>query len=312
MTSPVDRDGDIYLGVEIGGTKLQVCAGHPSAKILERIRFTVDKAAGAAGIRRHLEQTIPELARRMKPIAIGVGFGGPVDWVDGQICRSHQIEGWSGFHLASWLFDLARVPVYVDNDGNVAALGEALHGAGANFKTVFYVTLGSGVGGGLVVDGKIYHGAAPGESEIGHLRLDRSGTILENRCSGWSTDARLRAAAKSNPSGALARAIGDAIAGESKFLAAALAAGDSSAAQILHETADDLAFGLSHVTHLCHPEIIVLGGGLALVGEPLRAAVEKSLRPYLMEAFAPGPKIALSRLREDAVPVGALSLARNK
>ena len=71
----------------------------------------------------------------------------------------------------------------------MAALGEAMRGAGVGFNPVFYVTLGSGVGGGLVVDGRIYHGAKPGEAEIGHVRLDRNGTIVEARCSGWAVDA---------------------------------------------------------------------------------------------------------------------------
>ena len=84
---------------------------------------------------------------------------------------------------------------------------------------------------------------------------------------------------------------------------------DPLARVILEETAEDLAFGLSHVVHLFHPQIIVLGGGLALIGESLRGAVERPLRRFVMEAFAPGPKIALARLREDAVPVGALELA---
>jgi glucokinase len=309
MTKRGDKGGGLYLGIEIGGTKLQICVGDGTAQILERICFTVDKTAAAAGIRRQLEQTIPDLSKRVKPAAIGVGFGGPVDWHTGRICCSHQIEGWSEFPLAEWLLNLAQAPVRVDNDANVGALGEALRGAGADFHSVFYVTLGSGVGGGLVTAGKIFHGAMPGESEIGHVRLDRSGATLESRCSGWVVDARIRAAALKHPAGPLAKCVGSATANEAKFLAAALADNDPVAKQILDETADDLAFGLSHVTHLFHPEVIVLGGGLVLVGEPLRVAVEAALRRYLMEAFAPGPEIVLTRLREDAVPVGALSLA---
>ena len=216
------KGGRLYLGIEIGGTKLQIFAGDASGRVLERIRFAVNKAEGAAGIRRHLEQTIPDLARRLKPAAVGAGFGGPVDWRTGQIWCSHHIEGWSEFPLGSWLSGLAGAPAQVDNDANVAALGEALHGAGADFKIVFYVTLGSGVGGGLVANGSIFHGARPGEAEIGHIRLDRSGTILESRCSGWAVDARIRAAVKMNPRGPLARCVGSAAANEAKFLAGAL------------------------------------------------------------------------------------------
>ncbi|HEX3718550.1 MAG TPA: ROK family protein [Verrucomicrobiae bacterium] len=308
----IDCSGEgsgLYLGVEIGGTKLQLFAGNQSAQIVERFRFDVDPTSGAEGIRSQIAHALPQLTQRLKPIATGVGFGGPVDWKTGRICCSHQVEGWSDFPLVDWLSDLARTPIFVDNDANVGALGEALHGAGVGFDPVFYVTLGSGVGGGLVTGRKIYHGARPGESEIGHVRLDRAGKLVEDRCSGRAVDAKLRAAKAQHPQSALARCIGDATRGEAKFLSAALLQNDPFARAILEETAEDLAFGLSHVVHLFHPQIIVLSGGLALVGESLRAAVERSLRRFVMEAFAPGPKIVLASLGEDAVPVGALELA---
>jgi len=296
------------IGIEIGGTKLQLVVGDGSGKILERKRRTVDKTKGAAGIREQIE-ALAELTREQKPRAIGVGFGGPVDWRSGKICKSHQIEGWSEFDLAGWLQKLSGVPVIVDNDANVAALGEALHGAAFGFNPMFYVTLGSGVGGGLILDQKTYHGASPGEAEIGHLRLDRHGTTLESRCSGWAIDVRIREIGKREPQTILGRMLGPSPGGEAKHLSAALAQGDPSARKILFELAEDLSFGLSHATHLFHPEIIVIGGGLAHLGEPLRAAVENSLPNFLMEAFAPGPKVRLAALLEDAVPVGALALA---
>jgi glucokinase len=213
--------------------------------------------------------------------------------------------------LGGWLRPLAGAPVVVDNDANVAALGEAMRGAGVGFNPVFYVTLGSGVGGGLVAEGRIYHGAKPGEAEIGHVRLDRHGTIVEARCSGWAVDERIRELKVKEPGSLLARLTGPTVGGEAKHLAAAWQQGDAAARRLMRETAEDLAFGLSHVVHLFHPDIIILGGGLAGVGEPLRASVESALRPFMMEAFAPGPRIALTALGEDAVPVGALELARD-
>jgi glucokinase len=270
----------------------------------------VDPGRGAAGIRQQIEGALPELLRGRRILRAGVGFGGPVDWKTGKICRSHQIEGWSEFDLGGWLQHLAGAPVVVDNDANVAALGEAMREAGVGANPVFYVTLGSGVGGGLVVDGKIYHGAKPGEAEIGHVRLDRHGTIVEARCSGWAVDARIRELKLKEPGGLLARLTGQTVGGEAKHLAAAWQQGDAAASRLLRETAEDLAFGLSHVVHLFHPEIIIVGGGLSGVGEPLRALIEAALRPFTMEAFAPGPRIALAALGEDAVPVGALELAQ--
>ena len=301
---------DRYLAIEIGGTKLQLFVGDASARILERKKLTVQPAQGAVGIRQQMEQVLPGLIQDHPISAVGVGFGGPVDWRSGHIARSHQIEGWSGFDLAGWLRELTGVPVSVENDANTAALGEALHGAGVGSDPVFYVTLGSGVGGGLVVGQKVYHGATPGEAEIGHVRLDRQGTILESRCSGWAVDARIRQWAKAEPASVLGRAAGACAGGEAKHLASALAQGDGMAQRILGEVAEDLAFGLSHVIHLCHPALVILGGGLSGVGEPLRLAVEQALSPFLMEVFLPGPRIVRAALGEDAVPVGALKLAR--
>jgi glucokinase len=299
----------MLVGIEIGGSKLQVVAGDEPARIIHRIRRAVTRENGAAGIRAQIESALAELAALGHPTAIGVGFGGPVDSATGRIRRSHHIEGWSEFQLADWLGSVGGSPVSVDNDANVAALGEALYGAGTGRSPVFYVTLGSGVGGGLVVNGDIYHGTGPGEAEIGHLRLDRSGVILESRCSGWAVDARIRSLNRAEPDGLLAKLAGQTQAGEARFLGPAVQRGDPAARRLLGEVAEDLAFGLSHVVHLFHPEVLILGGGLSLVGEPLRAAVEAPLRPFVMEAFAPGPPVRLAALGEDSVPVGALELA---
>ena len=297
----------MYLGIEIGGTKLQLVAGE-SGQIKERRRLKVQPGLGAQGIREQIKQTLPEFGSSVA--AVGVGFGGPVDWITGRICRSHQIEGWSEFDLGGWLHELTGEPVRVDNDANVAALGEALYGAGAGYNPVFYITLGSGVGGGLVVGRSIYHGDKPGEAEIGHVRLDRQGSIVESRCSGWAVDARIRELNVKEPACLLAKLSKGERGGEARHLAEALKQADSGARRILGEMAEDLALGLSHVVHLFHPQIIIIGGGLAGIGEPLRAAVERELKRFVMDAFAPGPRLALAALGEDAVPTGALELAK--
>lgn len=340
-----------FLGIEIGGTKLQLVAGVAGGRITDRRRLDVDQSRGGAGIREQIAQALPGLIASQQPVAIGVGFGGPVDHETGRIAKSHQIAGWSEFELGEWLREQTGRPVKVDNDANVAALGEALAGAGRGLNPVFYVTLGSGVGGGLVVGGRIFHGAKPGESEIGHVRLDKSGIIIEQRCSGWAVDRRIREAIAHEPESELARLAGKAnrrenrllihssspsaatgaapvaaesgseaakralpneepaVGGEARFLKLALDSGDALAQRILDETAEDLAFALSHIVQLMHPAMIVLGGGLSLVGEPLRAAVQTHLRRYIMEVFGAGPQVQLAALGEDAVPVGALLLA---
>jgi glucokinase len=301
-----------FLGIEIGGSKLQIVSSDDPCRIQHRWRLSVERDQGATGICRQLDVTLTEcLGTVGQPRSVGVGFGGPVDWRSGTVSCSHQIEGWAGFELREWLQDLLKVPVCVDNDANVAALGEAVGGAGRSFDLIFYVTLGSGVGGGLVVDGQIYHGANPGEAEIGHVRLDRRGRTVESRCSGWAADRKLREYRSVEPTSRLSQLMGSYPGMESKCLGMALAENEPAARRILAETAEDLAFGLSHVVHLIHPEAIILGGGLSQVGEPLRQAVQEALSRYVMKAFATGPAISLAELGEDAVPVGGMILARN-
>lgn len=301
------------LGMEIGGTKLQIVSGDSQGHIIERWRCQVDPSKGGQGIREQIAVVLGKaLQNTAKPQGMGIGFGGPVNWQTGMIECSHQIEGWSGFDLAGWVRQITGIQnVRVDNDANVAALGEAILGAGQSCDPVFYVTLGSGVGGGLVANLQIYHGAKPGEAEIGHLRLDRSGATVESRCSGWAVDRRIRAVKASHPECAISRLTASLSTGEARLLAQACEAEDPEAIRILRETVEDLAFGLSHVVHLFHPEVIVVGGGLSLMGETLRAALEQALPAFVMEAFKPGPRIRLAALGEDAVPSGALLLAQS-
>src|SRR5260370_36311844 len=103
-----------YLGIEIGGTKLQLVTGDGTARIHQRRKLPVEAAKGAPGIRKQIEETLPELLRAETIDAVGVGFGGPVDWRRGQICRSPHIEGWSEFDLAGWLHQLSGRPAFVD------------------------------------------------------------------------------------------------------------------------------------------------------------------------------------------------------
>jgi glucokinase len=122
-------------------------------------------------------------------------------------------------------------------------------------------------------------------------------------------DARIRELNRREPTGRLAHLARNEANGEARHLSAALREGDAAAGRILHELAEDLAFGLSHVVHLFHPQVIVLGGGLSGVGEPLRAAVARALAGFTMAAFQPGAEIRLPALGEDSVPIGALLLA---
>ena len=300
-----------FLGIEIGGTKLQMVRADAAGTIEKRLRWVVDTTAGADGICTQIEKGFQQLNTANDLSAIGVGFGGPVDPATGIIRVSHQVKGWSGFHLAQWLHCKSGVPVAVENDANTAALAEALLGAGKAYRSVFYMTIGSGIGGGMVIDKKLYHGRQPGEVEVGHLRMSKKGETLEDRCSGWAVNKKVKAAISQEPTGWLARLAGQQQDGhEAKLLQAALERKDKTAQHILEETADDLAFALSHVVHLFHPDILILGGGLSLLKEHLLQPITEKLPHYVMKAFHPVPPLSLAALGENVVPIGALELAK--
>jgi glucokinase len=299
-----------YLGIEIGGTKLQVVVGDQDARIVDRYRAAVEREQGAAGIRDNIQKAWQSFHHAYPLLAVGVGFGGPFDRANGTVAKSFQVHGWDGFAFTAWLEALTGLAVAVDNDANTAALGEARLGAGQDYSKVFYVTLGSGMGGGMVIDGHIYHGASPGEAEIGLMLWDKSGTTFESRCCGWAVDRKVRRCIVQNPDGALAQLAGSETSGEARCLVPALEQGDSAAQAILAETGEDIAWALSHVSHLFHPQIVILGGGLSLIGEPLRAAVAANLPGFLTSAFQPAPRVELALLGEDVVCVGALLLAQ--
>lgn len=299
---------DTFVGIEIGGTKLQLAVGDAAGTIQQQLRYTVDAAAGAAAIRTQVEKSLAQIG--METIAaIGVGFGGPVDWKTGVVQTSHQIAGWAAFNLKTWLEVLTGAAVAVENDANVAALAEATAGAGTGYNPVFYMTIGSGIGGGLVVNKTIYHGAAPGEVEIGHVRLTKEGDTLESACSGWAVNKKIRSHVNAQPHGLLAQLAAAHRGPEAQLLQPALESKDAAAEAIIAAVADDLAFALSHVVHLFHPQVLLIGGGLSLLGEALQRPVAERLPLYVMKAFHPVPPVALAALKENVVPAGALQLA---
>lgn len=182
----------MFLGVEIGGTKLQLglCDRRGRVRLMERRK--VERRKGAAGILRQIEEIAPAMLHRVK--AIGVGFGGPVDTETGCAVRSFQIAGWDGFEVRRWFEKKFRLPVFVDNDQNCAAYAEATLGAGKRMARVFYVTVGTGIGGGLVIDGELYNGRY-GAAEIGHTWVGKY--RLESVASGLAIERGISTVAQS-------------------------------------------------------------------------------------------------------------------
>ena len=316
----------LLLGIEIGGTKLQVGLGHGDGRLLGLRRVAVDASAGAAGILEQVRREADHVAwacdtTRERVEAVGVGFGGPVDAARGVVARSFQVEGWDGFALAEWVrSELGVAAVAVENDAAAAGLGEARFGAGVGHSPVLYVTVGSGVGGGLVVDGRIYRGAGRGAAEVGHLRvarLDAEGgkhwAELEELASGWAIAAAARERLAAGQGGVLADLVdGDPAQVTAEVVAMAAALGDPEARWVLDRAVAAMAFGLAQAVALLAPRRIILGGGVSQIGEegwfsPIRRELDLMVFPPFRGSYDLCP----ARLGEPVVVHGALALARD-
>jgi glucokinase len=299
-----------YLGIEIGGTKFQAVVADNHANILERVADTVGDEKEAIVIQEKIVKSISGLLLKYEIKSIGVAFGGPIDIKTGEIFTSFHVRGWNNFNIKSWLTKQFNIPVYVDNDANTAALAEARLGCGKEYSRVFYITLGSGVGGGFIIDGEIYHGKSLCEVEFGHIRLNKAGETVEMCCSGWALNKKLHEYITVNPDGILANLVKLKGTDPSKCILDAINEGDSGAKHIFFEMTDNLAFGLSHVIHILNPDIIIIGGGLSLIGEIITNSVSQNLPKYLMSSIKNSlPEIKIAHLKEDVVPVGAVFLA---
>jgi glucokinase len=296
-----------YLGIEIGGTKLQLGIGADDGKLEALWRGTVDVAAGPEGIRRQITAAVRELLakagmERSQLQGVGIGFGGPVDDATHRVIKSHQIEGWDNFPLADWIADVVGLPAALGNDADVAGLAEALHGAGKGLSPIFYITIGSGIGGGLIIHGEIYRGVGRGAAEIGHLHVeDQQGRrlILEEVASGWGISRHAE------------QVFGRRLtAGE---VAAATQQGDARAAALLNQAWDRLAEGICHVIALLCPRRIIIGGGVSLMGEQvLFEPLRKLVAERVFKPFAGLTDIVPAALGEEVVVHGAIALARKK
>jgi glucokinase len=317
-----------YLGIEIGGTKLQLGVGPGDGTLAGLWRGTVDVSTGADGIRRQITAAVPELlaesgVERSELKGVGIGFGGPVDDATRTVIKSHQIAGWDGFPLADWITDITGLPAALGNDADVAGLAEALFGAGKGLSPIFYITIGSGIGGGLIINGEIYRGCGRGAAEIGHTQVfaifseERwdSGP-LEAFSSGWAIEdyvetqlvkedevGKLRMIPYPQPAGWRGITAQDVARAAEQYNPLAVAA--------LNRARYFLAEGICQVITLLCPRRIVIGGGVSLMGEQLLfEPLRKLVAERVFEPFAGCYDIVPAALGEEVVVHGALALAR--
>lgn len=318
----------MFLGIEIGGTKLQLGLGEGDGRIAALWRGTVNPAEGGEGIRKQIERAVSELLAKANIDrghlrGAGIGFGGPTDDATRTVIKSHQIAGWDGFPLADWMSDLVGVPAVLCNDADVAGLAEALFGAGKGMSPIFYITIGSGIGGGLIIDGQIYRGVGRGAAEIGHLQVFACGVerdhymmSLEDCASGWAIanagagwvegrehrDTPLKRLSNGDPS----RVTGE-------LVARAAREGDEDALGVITNARTALAQAICQLIVLVCPKRVVIGGGVSLMGDdlifdPIRQFLARDVFP----PFAGLTDIVPAALGEEVVVHGALALARQK
>jgi glucokinase len=313
--SPVEP---LALGIEIGGTKIQVGIGSTSGKLIPRgiIQSQVVRKDGADGIRRDIismtEEIFESKRLRLSNISkIGIGFGGILDINSGAILKSYQIEGWNNFPLKAWAETQWRKPVYIQNDASAAGLAESLYGSGRGYSRNFYMTLGSGIGGGWIIDGKIDNGQGYGAAEIGHTWVPNpeSGapTELEQVCSGWSIGRRARSVASTDKT-LMTELAGTKDKIDAKIVYLAAEKGDELANLILMETCQTLGLAISNVVALLHPERVILGGGVSFMGPLFWNRLREEAKSRIIPCFASQVSIVKAKLKENVVVIGALCL----
>ena len=311
-----------FLGIEVGGTKLQVALGQGDGQITAIERREIRPADGAQGLLFQISDVCRSLLGSNLPVedhpaALGIGFGGPVDPVRGIVLKSHQVDGWDEFPLADWAREALEIPlVALQNDADTAGLGEARFGAGRGFSPLVYVTIGSGIGGGLILDGEIYRGSGLGAAEIGHLWIDddASPRKLESIASGWSIGEAGRSVFVEGGQPGLIEtlACGHREKVDAPLLARAAEGGDPRAIAIFRTATRALGRALGHVVTLLGPRRIILGGGVSMLGESLWfAPIREELTRRGFPPFRGSFDLVPALLGQEVVLHGSLALAHD-
>ena len=215
--------------------------------------------------------------------AVGVGCGGPLDRRRGLILSPPNLPGWDEFPIVALLREHFGVPVLLDNDANAAALGEHRHGAGQGLKHLVYMTISTGIGGGVIVSNKIIHGVYDGAGEVGHMTVLPDGPLcgcgargcLEALCSGTAIARRARERLAAGEESFLSSL--DAAEVTAQAVALAAREGDALASKVWYDTIRHLSVGVGNIFHALAPEAVIIGGGVSTAGdqlfEPLRGQV---------------------------------------
>lgn len=275
------------FALDVGGTKFSVGAFENDHLILRESRST-DRAGGPTALFAEVEKIFSGWG--FKPDRCGIGFGGPVDFPTQTVTLSTHVEGWVQYPLVANLRRLTGASVVMDNDANVGALGEALYGAGRGCDPLFYMTLSTGIGGGIVIDGKIYRGADSYAGEIGHLNILPDGPAclcgsngcFERMCCGLWLEQDY-----GKPAHVLLE--------DPEFV---------------RKYVVNLARGLKAALMLLNPARIVIGGGMSKAGDVLFLPLREELNRQMTAWSKARRDVMPAQLQDDSILYGCLALSR--
>ena len=309
------------IGVDIGGTKVLGGVVDSAGNILTTHREDTPKAGGSA-LTATIIGVIQELLAQHEATSVGISAAGFVSSDRQTMLATPNIAGWNGVNLKAEISREINLPVVIENDANAAAWGEAVYGAGRGESELMMVTVGTGIGGGLVNNGALYRGAFGVAAEFGHMRLVPGGHFcgcgsygcFEQYASGSALHRHLLEAIALDPSRAqslLARGTGTVDGIKGNHITDAARAGDAIAVDAFNTTGDWLGAGIASICMIVDPACVVIGGGVIDAGELLMKPTRRAIEKYMpFNGKHPAPKILVAELGNDAGLVGVADLAR--
>ena len=319
--------GDEYnIGVDVGGTKVAAGLVNATGGICNQTRTPMvanDAAGGLAAVLSAIESVRAATGVSGEKPALISGIGicapGPLDPRTGVVVNPPNLPGWRNFPLAAEVSKAYQLPVRVDNDGNAAALAEALWGAGRGYRNVFCATIGTGIGTGIVFDGRIYHGRTGAAAEGGHNTIDYRGPrcgcgklgCIEALASGPAIARRAAEKISAGRSSAILElAQGHPERITSEIVGRAYAAGDALAKEVLQETAGFLTVWLGNIVDLLEPDVMIIGGGAASLLKPFFGEIKDRLPSWCVNSHCQEIPLVSAHYGADAGIAGGAALCR--
>ena len=311
---------DLIIGVDFGATFIKVGLLDIHGHIVRKSAFSSKGYISRDKLIERIALEVNTIMASERPRVLGLGAGvpGPVDYKRGVIYGLTNVKGWRNVPLRDILRKRIGMRVFIDNDANAACAGEARWGAGKGYRDIVCITLGSGVGTAVIIDGKLYRGRGYSAAEMGHICIDRNGPRCNCGAKGCietflGNSYIVKAAVKDLKQGkrsVLLKLADDKYSNITpKLIDQAARMGDKFCIDIWKQAGENLGIGLTGIVNTFNPEIIVIGGGLSKAGEMLFGSVRETVKRRAMKVFTGDLKIKRARFIEDAGTFGAAALA---